>query len=635
MTSVSFDNIEIVNFDSTNPKSAVPLEYIDGLFDSKNLFFEDGNLGVGITNPSEALDVNGTIQSLFMKTNGMTIWNPLNTSAQDAFLNIRVAGVDGGNPYLSLNIENETEAQWSFGIDNFDNKFRWKNTQNFSGPTRMILDQQGFLGLGGVESPKAELTLPNTNKNKKIILYDVNNNLHQFSGFGSNSNELRYQVVGSVFDHVFYSGIDNNSSKELLRIKGNGRIGVGTNNPVSSLTISVQTDEAPTTYGLQVQSQNNNSKGAGLLLTNNGVGGASFGIVSESGKLNFVDQVSTPSNFLSLDRQGGLELKNSSRTNLWINGNSGNIGIGTTGPQSQLHIFNTGNSILTLESSSLVNQQDAKLNISQSGATSGTGINSGINRARVNLLTGPTGGNEVSLSLNKTGDFSIDQIKINNQLLSDSSQNKLSINRNGNVEITQNLNVRGKIQENGSDLLPTGTILPFAGENVPTGFLLCDGKSYSSTDISYNRLFGVILRKYGGNADPNNPTFKVPDLQCRFPLGAGSTNGTGLLINDASEESVSTKMLGSKGGTETHRLKLDELASHNHGGNTTTNGKHSHSYTIFPHSKGKIADGTYWQQGSARTSEEGEHFHNINRDGKNFAHENMPPYLVINYIIKL
>jgi microcystin-dependent protein len=623
-TSISFDNIEILKFDSTKSKSAVPLEYIDGLFDSKNMFFQNGKVGFGNSSPVENVDISGGLQANFVKTNGLTIWNPINTSAQDAFLNIRVAGSNGGNPYLSFNVENESGAQWSFGIDNSDNKFRWKNTQNFSGLTRMILDQQGFLGLGGVENPSAEITLPNTNKNKKIVLYDVNNNNHQFSGLGSSNTEMRYQVSGSGVDHIFYSAVNNLSSKELFRIKGNGRIGVGTNNPLSKTHISIEPSEDMEMWGIQLETQNVGSKGSGILLTNNGIGGRSFGVLSaEQGKLNFIDFASPSTTFLSLDRTGGLELKNNTRTHLLVDG-SGNIGIGTTQPTNQLHVFSPQTATLALESSSVLNGIDAKITVTQRGAT-------GINCPRVNWVSGLSGSNEVSMSLSKTGDFSLGQLKINDAVVPDASQNKLTITKEGNVEVAQNLSVRGRIQENGNDLLPVGTILPYAGNLPPGGFVFCDGTSYSSTNVLYQRLFGVIGTTYGGNAI--NKTFQVPDLRCRFPLGSGTNVNDTNLYNGTTLQ-TSTKNLATKGGKETHQLTINEMPSHNHDGKTTPlKLRHVAKKPVKEYGSNGRGHVGPWD-GTERFRDEVYDFL-ISSQGGNQFHATMPPYLVINYIIKI
>lgn len=67
----------------------------------------------------------------------------------------------------------------------------------------------------------------------------------------------------------------------------------------------------------------------------------------------------------------------------------------------------------------------------------------------------------------------------------------------------------GKIigQNTGSGI-PVGTIIPFAGNSVPQGYLLCDGSAISRTD--YGLLFAVIGTIYG--AGDGNSTFNLPNL---------------------------------------------------------------------------------------------------------------------------
>lgn len=66
-------------------------------------------------------------------------------------------------------------------------------------------------------------------------------------------------------------------------------------------------------------------------------------------------------------------------------------------------------------------------------------------------------------------------------------------------------------------LMPTGTILPFSSMTAPSGYLLCDGKSYSNS--TYPNLFAVIGTAYG-SASPS--TFSVPDLRGMFLRGSTS-----------------------------------------------------------------------------------------------------------------
>ena len=73
--------------------------------------------------------------------------------------------------------------------------------------------------------------------------------------------------------------------------------------------------------------------------------------------------------------------------------------------------------------------------------------------------------------------------------------------------------------------VPTGTVLPFAGAEIPTGFLLCNGAAVSKT--TYSELFGVIGSIYGDSGDAD--TFLLPDLRDRYICGVG-TNSLGTYL---------------------------------------------------------------------------------------------------------
>ena len=68
-----------------------------------------------------------------------------------------------------------------------------------------------------------------------------------------------------------------------------------------------------------------------------------------------------------------------------------------------------------------------------------------------------------------------------------------------------------------SKLVPTAVIFPFAGTNIPNGFLLCNGAAVSRT--VYVDLFEVIGTVYG--AGDGSTTFNLPDMRNRYPIGAG------------------------------------------------------------------------------------------------------------------
>lgn len=69
--------------------------------------------------------------------------------------------------------------------------------------------------------------------------------------------------------------------------------------------------------------------------------------------------------------------------------------------------------------------------------------------------------------------------------------------------------------------VPTGSVIPFAGETPPEGFLLCNGQEVSR--ITYARLFNVIKEKFG--AGDGVTTFQVPNLVEKFIEGTESSVG--------------------------------------------------------------------------------------------------------------
>ena len=105
---------------------------------------------------------------------------------------------------------------------------------------KMRMDGQGYLGIG-TSTPHALVHLSNAIQNRKIILYEVANNDHQFYGFGVNSFTLRYQVNSASDSHVFYAGNSATASTELMRITGAGNIGIGTSTPHAPLQFPTTT----------------------------------------------------------------------------------------------------------------------------------------------------------------------------------------------------------------------------------------------------------------------------------------------------------------------------------------------------------------------------------------------------------
>lgn len=77
------------------------------------------------------------------------------------------------------------------------------------------------------------------------------------------------------------------------------------------------------------------------------------------------------------------------------------------------------------------------------------------------------------------------------------------------------------------DIFPTGAIIPFAGNNIPSGYLPCNGSAISRT--TYADLFAVIGTTYG--AGDGSTTFNLPNLTDKFIQGSdtvGTVKSAGL-----------------------------------------------------------------------------------------------------------
>lgn len=144
------------------------------------------------------------------------------------------------------NINNDHQFL-GFGVNNFILRYQIPGPLNNhvffagSGATSstelMRITGTGKVGIG-TSSPNAPLQFPNNILNRKIVLFETANNDNQYYGFGINGGMLRYQTDTPSSDHVFFSGTNSTTSSELMRIKGNGNVGIGTTTPTAKLEVN-------------------------------------------------------------------------------------------------------------------------------------------------------------------------------------------------------------------------------------------------------------------------------------------------------------------------------------------------------------------------------------------------------------
>lgn len=174
----------------------------------------------------------------------------------------------------------------------------------------------------------------------------------------------------------------------------------------------------------------------------------------------------------------------------------------------------------------------------------------------------------------------------------------------GVLECSSNIIYKGTLLDNliNSVETPIGTILPFGSSNVPSGYMVCDGRALSRT--TYNELFSVIGTTYGSG--DGSTTFNIPNLKGKVSVGLDS--------NDTSFDE-----LGETGGEKEHTLTIKEIPSHNHS-------------IIKPRwSTGAGANAMYGSNGEGAGSQ----YDHLGYQGGGQAHNNLQPYIVVNYIIKV
>ncbi len=160
---------------------------------------------------------------------------------------------------------------------------------------------------------------------------------------------------------------------------------------------------------------------------------------------------------------------------------------------------------------------------------------------------------------------------------------------------------------------PAGQVSIWAGSGgAPSGFLLCDGTSYLRAD--YAALFAVVGTTFGA-ADGTH--FNVPNLKGRVVVGV-----------DAAQSEFNN--LGEVGGEKTHTTTIDEMPAHQHQEfyNSTQIAPGGGGAVGGMSSSGGSVPGIGAQQYTGLTGGDDV------TPGYADPHNNLQPYMALNYIIR-
>ncbi|QSM01235.1 minor tail protein [Microbacterium phage NoodlelyBoi] len=154
----------------------------------------------------------------------------------------------------------------------------------------------------------------------------------------------------------------------------------------------------------------------------------------------------------------------------------------------------------------------------------------------------------------------------------------------------------------------TGEMKMWSGAAAPSGWLLAQGQAVSRAD--YASLFALFGTTYG--AGNGTTTFNLPDMRGRTPVGL-----------DTSQTEFAT--LGQRSGAKTHTLTEAQMPSHTHTAGANSDGFAAHRTNTTGGYSSILATSTTgdvmnWRQPASA--------------GNNQAHNNLQPYIVVQFIIK-
>jgi hypothetical protein len=374
-----------------------------------------------------------------------------------------------------------------------------------------LFDKAQNVGIG-TTTPNAPLQFSNTVANRKIVLYEDANNDHQVDGFGISPGILRYQVSTTAISHVFYAGTSSTTSNELMRIQGNGYVGIGTSSPGYPLSIG------GTNSGGGVFGVDNNA----FFVAKNTSGGAEAYLVPRTNANETLLKYGT----------GGFILSDNSNNYRMFMTNGGNLGVGTISPGNRLSVvgnadFSGNVGIGTVTPTFPLTIVGSNLSNGVFGLDNGTSLFAKNSAGVYERAFSPRWSDNITYINYGSAGFNI--------LTNGGLASAMFMNNSGNVGIgtvapATKLDVEGGITLTNAMDISNGNVgigvLPFSNTKL---------------EVKSNQVFGVFIDgscpaggdmlNVQGTSQGNLAIFQGTATSSLVHIGGSSTNGYNLLVN--------------------------------------------------------------------------------------------------------
>ena len=322
------------------------------------LTITNSNVGIGTTAPSEKLHVNGNLE---LGANPTLYWTSNTLNLQNKSISsIPVVNIKG-----NVNYGGRLQVEDELGLTTI--RLRGDGNSYFNG---------GKVGIG-TTSPSSKLEVisnDNVGTTKIISAYSLSES--QSTSLGYNSVIGSYSLALQTLQTQPITFKPN--SVEAMRITSSGNVGIGTTSPDADLQVEGSgTGASGNNYNVIISDNStlNANKGGGIIFRgvyNTGGSQANFGAI-RAGKAN--GNNGNANAYLSLFYSASGTLTEGIRLN-----ESGNVGIGTTSPSSELEIngnvgYTSGNAIFPrtkgIAADWYTSKFDGGLNIDNSVGSSG------------------------------------------------------------------------------------------------------------------------------------------------------------------------------------------------------------------------------------------------------------------------